>query len=113
MFETAERDTDIVRSVALLHVFDREPYRRVVYPPLVRPRHTGVPTPRSDFTKEWLERIRLDGTTTSESTVAELFVFENAKSARKLEVFEWPIQQVDAGGSISFHHAFLLQVVQM
>lgn len=60
----------------------------------------------SDFVKEWSrgQHIFL-GKTTTESTVAELFMFENAKLAKKLEVAVWTLAQ-----HCTLHYAFLLQV---
>ncbi|KAH7711279.1 hypothetical protein AAVH_21437, partial [Aphelenchoides avenae] len=120
MFEKADHGTDIVRSVTILHLgryFATALFRNAV-DAFGQPHYTAVPTPRSAFVKEWSRNQSLDGRTTTESPVADLFVYNNAKAARKLEVFMWHVQQVDeddgdAYAPIPLHYAFLLQVVDM
>lgn len=112
MFEKAERETNVVPSVALLH--KRNPDVSPLHhadDPLGHPRLTGIPAPQSAFVKEWMRQAKRSGTAT-ESTVADLFVFENATLARKLEVFVWTIEYVKHDLS-SLHYAFLLHVEDM
>ncbi|KAH7696266.1 hypothetical protein AAVH_36667 [Aphelenchoides avenae] len=105
----------MVRSVTLLH-------RRtgLVSPlhhdvdPLEHPQRTGVTKPHSAFIEECYSGAHLDGYTTTESTVAELFVFENAKSAKKLEVFVWTFdEECPDEGDDSLNYAFLLRVADL
>lgn len=110
MFAMAEHGTDIVRSVTLLYKrsYDTSPLRHIIST-LGKPRSTDVPTPHSAFTKEWSREEYLNhGSTVTEATSAELFVFENATAAKKFELFVWTIEKVNA-----LHYAFLLQVVDM
>ncbi|KAH7697573.1 hypothetical protein AAVH_35344, partial [Aphelenchoides avenae] len=51
------------------------------------------------------------GTTSTETAVAELFVFDNPNLAKKLELFAWAIEQVHCSAGISVHYAFLLQAI--
>lgn len=114
MFEEAERGTEIVRSVTLIYKrFGKaSPFLRNVEA-LGQPRRTDVPTPPSDFVKEWCRRSA-HGTTTTESTVAGLFVFDNVKLAKKLEVFVWSLEAVSTAPAYrTLHYAFMLQVVDM
>lgn len=67
---------------------------------------TDVLTPHSAFIKEWSRKERCLGNTATESTVAYLFEFKNARSAKKLELFAWTVEQWHA-----LHFAFLQQVV--
>lgn len=96
----AERGAKVVRSVTLLH--QDSPLSHAV-DPLGHPRRTDAPTPDSAFIKE-----RYDGTTFNESK-AELFVIENAKASKKLEVYVWTV----GDGDDDVQTAFLLQVVDM
>ncbi|KAH7702595.1 hypothetical protein AAVH_30247 [Aphelenchoides avenae] len=110
----AERGTDIVRSVTLLHMRAHAWPLRHAVDPLGEPRRTDAPTPHSAFIKEWSRKEQLDrGETITESAVSELFVFENAKSAKKLEVFVWTLMQADDDAEFSLHYVFLLQVLDM
>ncbi|KAH7699674.1 hypothetical protein AAVH_33221, partial [Aphelenchoides avenae] len=112
-FETAERGTDVFRLVTLLHKRSGEtaPLRHTV-DPLGKPRRTDVPTPRSTVFKQWSERAQVvDGVITTESPTANLFVFENAKSAQKLAVIAWSIEETKNAAQISLHYAFLLMVL--
>lgn len=119
-FSSAERGKDIVRSVTLLHQYYADvPPSLPFVDPLGQPRRTAVPTPQSDFIEEWLLNAAQphEGTFT-ESTVADVYVFENAKAAKKLEVFLWPIVQSEAlspypGPSTFTHYVFRLQVTDM
>lgn len=86
MFDMAERGTDIVRSMTLFC--------------------------------ERLELTPLRGACkfTTASPVAEHFVFENAHSAKKLDIYVWSIKEVDFYDSLSsdgnlksLHYAFLLK----
>lgn len=106
------RGTDIVRSVTLLYTRTIEAPLRLNADPLGQPRRTDFPTPHSSFVEDCLER-RAYGTTTAESTVAELFVFKNTKSAKKLNVSVWPIEHKDEDGMFDLHYAFLLQVIDV
>lgn len=78
--------------------------------PLGRPRRTDVSPPNSDFIEEFTSSPR-DGVLATESTVAELFVFENANLGRKLEVLVWTIEHVEDNARTALHYAFLLKVV--
>ncbi|KAH7721325.1 hypothetical protein AAVH_11181 [Aphelenchoides avenae] len=108
MFEMAEPGTDVVRSVTLLYkraLFEVSPLPDADKP-LGRPRRTDAPSPHSAFIKEWSQqRLHDYDNTIIESPAAELYVFENAKAAKKLDVFVWAIQQQGTR-----HYAFLLQV---
>lgn len=107
MFAASDRGTDIVRSVTLLYArTDESPLRHDVAP-LGEPRRTDASTPHSAFIGQWYRKEHPYGTY-SASTVAELFTFENAKSARKIEVYVWAIGHGD-----SLHYAYLLQIVDM
>ncbi|KAH7703897.1 hypothetical protein AAVH_28927 [Aphelenchoides avenae] len=114
-FENAEAGTDMVRSVVLLHQrFGLVSPVHHDVDPLGRPRRTDVPKPHCDFMKEWYRGARLDSYTITESTVAELFVFENAQAAKKLDVFVWTVNeecQDEEENSLSY--VFLLRVVDM
>ncbi|KAH7691414.1 hypothetical protein AAVH_40070 [Aphelenchoides avenae] len=115
MFETAARGTDVVRSVTLIHtrLFEERPVR-LADDLLGRPLCKEVPTPHNACVKEW-SRVNhlIYGTTSTESAVAELFVFDNPNLAKKLELFAWTIEQVHCSAGISMHYAFLLRVVDM
>lgn len=110
MFEMAERGTGTIPDMTLLHVRHGKSFRlRHDVDPLGQPRRTGVPVPHSAFIKGWSQKERTcKGRDTTEATVADLFVFEHAKAAKKLEVFVWDVQQ-----HTQWHYAFLLQVVDM
>lgn len=132
MFWMAERGTDIVRSVTLLDTHAKGPSHLDALGP---PRRTEVPTPRIAFVKEFLAKNHnfYGKTKITESPVAELFVFENTKCAKRLEVFVWTIEQVEVDevwecvrgcgcggghrevprGNIVRHRAFLLKVTDM
>ncbi|KAH7699309.1 hypothetical protein AAVH_33588, partial [Aphelenchoides avenae] len=116
-FEKAERGTFIVRSVTLLHERrDKEPLRFAVEP-LGQSRCTKAPTPHSSFIRKWSRALLRDRMIVTESSVAELFVFENAKAAKKLELFVWTVKQgTDDEWSVFIdflHYAFFLQVVDL
>ncbi|KAH7707706.1 hypothetical protein AAVH_25062 [Aphelenchoides avenae] len=110
----ADRGTDVTRSVALLHTRYSAawPLYRT-FEPLGPPRRTDAPTPLVAFFEKWLMEAELgrDGVTTTEAPVAQLFVYENAKAAKKLEVFVWTI--VQSGEQTGFHNAYLLRVVDI
>ncbi|KAH7714033.1 hypothetical protein AAVH_18606 [Aphelenchoides avenae] len=116
MFETAERGTKIVPSVTLLHQrFGEASPMHHTGEPLGLPRRTDIPTPQSAFIKKWSRTEQLvygTNATATESTVADFFVFESAKSGKKLEVYLWAVQQLNRNEP-RFHYAFLLQVVDM
>ncbi|KAH7723765.1 hypothetical protein AAVH_08732 [Aphelenchoides avenae] len=114
MFEAAERETKIVLPVTLLHLrFFKGPPLRQTAEPLGRALLTDVSSPHCDFIKRWSrEQRRFYGTLPVESAIAELFVFENATAAKKLEIYAWSVEQVRYGQA-SFHNSFLLQVVDM
>lgn len=109
----AEPGINIVRSVTLLYErLDESPLHHTSEP-FGLPRRTDVPTPHSAFVKEWSRKQDLVyGRPTTEWTVADLFVFENAKLGKKLEVFVWPVKQ-RVYSMICLHYAFLLQVVEL
>lgn len=107
MFGKAERGTDTVQSVTLVQMLFHEEFRLDV-DPLGQPQRSGVPIPHSVFVKEWLREREF---TITESTLAELFVFENAKSAKKLEVYAWSFEL--AGEDELPCYTFLLQVIDM
>ncbi|KAH7721314.1 hypothetical protein AAVH_11170 [Aphelenchoides avenae] len=109
-FKRAERGTNSIRSASLLYkrYVKTPPLHNTLVNTLGQPRRTNAPTPHSAFIKEWLREECLYGDVATESNFAELFVFENANSAKKLEVFAWSVEQVAA-----FHYAFLLQVVDV
>ncbi|KAH7704503.1 hypothetical protein AAVH_28309 [Aphelenchoides avenae] len=116
MFEAAERGTYIVRSVTLLHqrYIEASPLRHTGEP-LGPPRRTNVPTPQSAFIKKWCRTQQLvygTNATATESTAADFFVFESAKSGKKLEVYLWTVQQLNYNAP-RFHYAFLLQVADI
>lgn len=114
MFKTAERGTDIVRSVTFLHRrLDPSPLRHSVEP-LGQARRTDVPTPHSAFVKDWIRKEqRVHGGIFTESAAAELHVFENPRAEKQLEIFQWTIEDVVEGDDWSdlLHYAYLLQVV--
>lgn len=111
-FEAAEcACARTIKSLTLIYrrFRDASPLRHAVDPSR-QPRSTDVPTPQSAFVKKWVReetvRIGLDvGVSTTESSVASLYVFENKAIAKKLEVFAWSIEQ-----GFSLHYAFLLQL---
>lgn len=115
-FEMTEPGTDIVESVTLIYESSGDLSRlSEILEPLGHPRCSDAPTPRSAFVEEWTrERDQrfFDGTTT-ESPVAAFFVFENAKAAKRLEVFVWTLEQVDEDDveDALVHWAFLLKVI--
>lgn len=93
MFEMAERGTDIVPSVSLLYArFHKASLLRRCVDSSGEPRHTDVPIPRSAFIKEWLRSYN-GRITSTESSVVKVFVFENVKSTKELEVFVWNTEQ--------------------
>ncbi|KAH7706805.1 hypothetical protein AAVH_25970 [Aphelenchoides avenae] len=114
MFEAAERGKDVVPSVTLLHERPNNsaPLRHTA-DPLGRPRHTEVPAPQSAYIKEWVRKMPFYGRPFTESTVSNLYVFENAKAAKKLEISEWTLEEVRNGVLTSVYYAFLLKVVNM
>lgn len=81
--------------------------------PLGHPRRVDATAPQSAFIKEWASEKQLDDATITESAAAELFVFENAKSAKNLEVFVWTLGEEYEGEQTSLHYAFLLRVVDV
>lgn len=95
----------MIRSVTLLYERSEASRLRLAVEPLGKPLRTDAPTPQSAFIEKWSRKEHIDG---MESTAAELFVFGNAKAAKKLEVFAWTIQQWNA-----LHYAFLLQLLDM
>lgn len=107
MFKKVESGTEIVRSVILLH-------RRVsplyhITELLGQPRRIDVPMPHNTFAKPW-SRGREYRRPTAET--CELFVFENAKSAKKLEVLAWTVERGNEW-QIALDYVFLFQVVDM
>ncbi|KAH7678245.1 hypothetical protein AAVH_41856 [Aphelenchoides avenae] len=115
LFETAQRGMEVVRSVTLLHTrFHNASHLRHRVDPLGRPYRTDVAAPPSAFLKEWALRwVKTDRSTITESPTAELFVFENVKSAMKLEVSTWTVHQVYGRGHSALHYAFLLKADDM
>lgn len=112
MFEAAERGTHVVQTVTLLHQRFGEPTPLPhSFEPLGHPRRTDVPAPHNAFIKKWCQEQDEIGWNPSESTVAELFVFENAKLAKKLEAFVWNLWTVEQGEDM--HYVFLLQIVDL
>lgn len=112
-FRMATPETVITRSVTLIYVrfFDVSLLDHSGEP-LGRPQRTDVLTPNCAFIEEWSrEHHFVNGLTTTASPIAQLFVFENAPAAMKLEVFVWRVEQVDEDALASLHYAFLLQVV--
>lgn len=108
MFEMTERETGIVRSVTLGHKdLGGLPHSRQIVDPLGQPRRTGLPPPHSAFITEWL-RNQFGDATTTEPTAAKLYVFENTKSAKALEVFAWTARKWG-----TLYHAYLLRVVDI
>ncbi|KAH7698613.1 hypothetical protein AAVH_34292 [Aphelenchoides avenae] len=110
----ADRGTNVVRSVMLLHQrYGAAWHLRRSHEPLGQPQRMDAPTPHVVFFKKWLteQDLGADGITTTESSVAQLFVFENETAAKKLEVLVWTI--VQSGEDTSFHYAFLLRVVDI
>ncbi|KAH7712426.1 hypothetical protein AAVH_20230 [Aphelenchoides avenae] len=108
-FEMAERGNEVVRSVTLLH--ERWGTASPLIPtidPLGPPRLVDVPTPRSAFLHGWYRSDHLRGFTATEAPISELFVFENWKLAKKLEVFTWTIEHVGRKAH-ALHTAFLFQ----
>ncbi|KAH7707966.1 hypothetical protein AAVH_24781 [Aphelenchoides avenae] len=106
----------MVRSVTLVHERsdDENLPQSDTVETLGQPRHTDVATPHSAFVKDWRSSVtEAYGVTLTESSVAELFVFENAKASKKLDVFVWTIEQLRDDASTALHYAFLLQVVDM
>ncbi|KAH7721301.1 hypothetical protein AAVH_11151, partial [Aphelenchoides avenae] len=111
-FEAAERGRNIIRAVTLTYRRDGKAWSLDhAVGTLGEPRCVDVPTPHNAFVKKCFRCIA--GFTVTESTVAELYVFENAKSAKKLEVFVWTMEEVYRDSDISLHYAFFFQVVDM
>ncbi|KAH7706799.1 hypothetical protein AAVH_25964 [Aphelenchoides avenae] len=109
MFSTTKRAVDTVRQVLLLHVrYGDVSTLGHSIEPLTRSRRTDVPTPYGTFIREWLRQE--EGSSTTDSTAAELFEFENAKMKKKLTVFAWTIEETKNGAPASLHCAFLLEV---
>lgn len=109
MFEKAKRGTNIVDTVTLF--YERECGSRLLrhtVDPLGQPRRTRVPAPHSAFIKQWFRDARRDGFKYTESTIAELFEFENADSTRKLELFVWTAEERD---DHSLSYVFLIRIV--
>lgn len=80
--------------------------------PFGQPNRTDVPAPLCAFIKQWSrETDRTFRITTKESTVAELFEFENAKAAKKLMIFVWTVAHEREYAHTALHYAFQLQVV--
>lgn len=77
--------------------------------PLGVPRRTNVPTPHNAFVKKRMRETRRDThERTAESTFASLFVFENAKAAKNLEVLAWKVEIKS-----TLHYAYQLTVVDV
>lgn len=88
---------------------------RLTAVPFGQPNRTGVPKPHSAFVKESYRQDRClyhPAVSITESPVGELFVFENARSEKKLEVFVWTVEEVKNEAQTNLHHAFLLQVAE-
>lgn len=120
MFEASQRGTDTVRSVTLLHIRRDTTRLRLACEPLGQPRRTNVPTPHSAFVKNWLpewilclDGIGLDGITATESTLSELFVFENATFSKRLEINLWTIGVRRNNKPFGLSYAFQLQIIDM
>lgn len=113
MFETAERGTDVVRSVTLLHLrfFDASPLRGMD-DLFGQPRHTDIPIQHSAFVKD-RSRRNFPTNTYTEASNAEVFVFENANLAMKLDLFVSTIEQVLSLRTRTLHYVFQLQVVSL
>ncbi|KAH7716293.1 hypothetical protein AAVH_16292 [Aphelenchoides avenae] len=109
IFDTAERGTEIVRAVTLITDYAYESPHHAVGA-LGQPRRTDAAAPHNAFVKEWLSSIDFGGITLTESSVAELFVFENAQAAKKLEVLVWTIAESLEGRPTGYNYVFLLQV---
>lgn len=110
MFETADRETDVVGSVTLLYKrFGEGAAVPLDLEPLGQPWRTDVPKPHCEFIQEWLRERRGIMLAPTESPVGELFVFANETSAKKLELFAWIIEERTCFDSL--HYAFLLHVV--
>ncbi|KAH7712800.1 hypothetical protein AAVH_19874 [Aphelenchoides avenae] len=109
-----ERGMDSVHTVTLLYERHGDASTlNLTVNPFGQPRRTGVPTPYSAFIKESYRRdqcIHPSASSATESPVAELFVFENVMSAKKLEVFVWTVEEVENEAQTNLHYAFLLQV---
>ncbi|KAH7709989.1 hypothetical protein AAVH_22719 [Aphelenchoides avenae] len=119
MFETAGPETGIVRSVTLLYNrFGEDTSSLLDLKPLGQPCSTDIPKPHSEI-EERLQERRRNRWIIAESPVAELFLFENAKLAQKLELLVWTIEQPHGyHGTTGFpldymHYAFLLRVVDL
>lgn len=103
--------------MTLLHTrFDDEwPFWRYTFDSLGELRPVVVtesPTPHSTFLKEWSREVRrIHGIAMTELSVADLYIIENARSSKNLEVFLWPIDDVQNGELQTVHWAFLLRVV--
>lgn len=105
MFERAERGTNITPSVTLLYQCKGvSPFRHTVEL-FGRPLRNDVPTPHNAIIKKWSLGI---GIYVIESDVADFFQFENTKLAKKLEVFEWTLEE-----RFGAHYAFMFKVVDM
>lgn len=117
MFEMTERGTDVVKSVTLHHVrsFERDATPVPLDVDLFGwpRRSTNVSTPHSAFVKERYRDGHLYGYATAESPVADLFVFENAKLAKKLELFVWTVEEPNRSAWTALNYAFLLQIVDV
>lgn len=120
MFEALQRGTDIVRSVTLVHTRRDTTRLRLAVEPLGRPRRSNVPRPCCAFVKNWLpewmlclEGIGLDGIRATESKLSDLFVFENATSAKRLDVHVWTIDARLSGRPFGLSYAFQLHVVDV
>ncbi|KAH7696633.1 hypothetical protein AAVH_36295, partial [Aphelenchoides avenae] len=113
-FKTAELKACIVPSVTLVHKRYGEGLlvRRTV-DFLGQPRRSAVTTPQRAFIKKFFRRERQQESTITESTVAELFEFESARLAWKLEVFAWTVEEVDNKDQTSLHCAWLFNVVDV
>ncbi|KAH7702241.1 hypothetical protein AAVH_30605, partial [Aphelenchoides avenae] len=116
-FEKAERGTDVVRSVTLLHLRFRTVSTLQHTEALGQPRRTDVSMPHNEFFVNWLCSVCRQHAPLRPSNInqCELFVFENAKAAKKLEVLVWTVVtvKIDHGHEPALHYIFRLQVVDM
>lgn len=94
--------TDITRPVTLLHLDVNEARFPLAVDPLGQPRRIDAPTPPSAYIKACKRNLLHEGYTTNESAGAEQFEFENARLAKKLDIFVWTVKRVYDGTSRAF-----------
>lgn len=113
MFKATERGTNFVQTVTLLHRSVWTWPLRNAIGTLGEPLRTDIAPPHSAFIEKWCRGGHSPGCTLTESPVASLFVFENAKAAKKLEIYAWTAVETSNTTPISLHYAFLLMVVDI